>query len=115
VKSDSRRRLEVISLLRVAVGPTSEADLESVAASANEWEAQRGEVLVSEGHLAPQGFVLLTGTAGVSIGGQLVARLAPGSAVWPTPGAPMPVTVTADGHVWLLLLAPTEMLLLRGD
>lgn len=109
------RREGILELLRAAVDPSAAmADLESVAASADEWEAHRGEVLVTEGHLAPQGFVMLTGTASVSVAGLIVARLAPGSAVLPRPGVPMPMSVTADDHAWLLVLAPAELQILHG-
>jgi hypothetical protein len=86
-------------------------------ASADEWEAQADEMLLSEGHVAAQGFVVLSGTATLAVDGITVARLGPGSAVWPaeSPSRPMAASVVADGHMWLLLVPPADLAALRGS
>jgi hypothetical protein len=102
--------------LRTAVGSTlADKDLRALSDAADEWHASAGEVLLDEGHIARQGFVLLTGAATVRVKGEVVARLGPGSGVWPStsPGATTPMTVTADSAMWLLVLNPSDLDRLR--
>lgn len=109
-------RSDVYALLRLAVGSrVKEEVIASVAESADEWEAHRGEVLIDAGHVAPQGFLVLSGTVSLVADGSALCRLAPGSAIWPGEGVPMPFGVVADGRTWLLLLAPSELAILSGD
>jgi hypothetical protein len=100
--------------LQRAAGPgPSAAALDAVAESAAEWETLAGESLITEGHVAPQGFVVLTGSVSISVAGRTIARLAPGSGILPDPEVPMPLSAVADGRCWLLLLSPGEMSVLR--
>lgn len=102
--------------LQTAVGSQlAESELRALAEAADEWHAASGEVLLHEGHVCRQGFVLLTGAATVRVGGEIVARLGPGSGVWPSgaAGANAPLTVTADKAMWLLVLAPNDLEMLR--
>jgi antitoxin (DNA-binding transcriptional repressor) of toxin-antitoxin stability system len=104
-----------IAVLRAVLPDgTSEAELRRVAASVDEWEAHPGELLIEEGRLSRQGFVLLTGTATVRRHGEPIARLVPGSAVWPDRDMEPGTSVIADDHMWLLMLAPTDQQLMRG-
>lgn len=105
-----------IAALRSAAGPgVTDAQLTALKGSADEWEAHQGEPLVEQGHVARQGFVVLSGTATVFAGGQSVARLGPGSAVWPADArtGQMPISVIADSQMWLLMLAPADQDLFR--
>ena len=101
-------------LLRMAAGPEpSNTDIDAVAQSADEWQTLTGEALITEGHVAPQGFVVLSGTVSLIVNGRTIARLSPGSGILPDPDLPMPLSAVADERCWLLLLSPVEMALLR--
>jgi len=106
-----------IEALRVALGDVLAAgELEQLAGAVDDWQAHAGEALVAEGHQAPQGFVVMEGTATVWVGSDPVARLGPGSWVWgdASRGARLsPASVVADSAMWLLVLAPTESAAVR--
>lgn len=110
------RAEERLEALRVAAGPDVDASrIARVAGSVDQWNAQPGEALVVEGQRARQGFVVVTGSATVRMDGVEVARLGPGSAIWPPATSDTsPASVIADETMWLLVLAPSEQAILRG-
>lgn len=109
----SRRRRQ----LRIAAGPGADtAAIDRLARAAGEWQAHSGEALLIEGDAVRQSFVLLSGTATVRAGGEVLARLGPGSAIWrPNGPSPSPLTVTADAAMWVLVLTPDDQLTVRGQ
>ena len=99
---------EILGAVRRAVGDAfGERELRELAATGSTWEAGPGELLVDEGHVATQGYIVLRGSATVCVGAEPVARLGPGSLIWA--GADwgvMPARVVAEEPMWLLLLGP---------
>jgi hypothetical protein len=104
--------------LRAAFGDAlEERNLASLAATLGEWQALPGEALVTTGHSARQGFVVVSGAVTVLVDGRAVARLGPGSYVWADDdvNSRRPADVIADTPTWVLVLAPADQTRVRAQ
>lgn len=86
-------------------------ELATVAQASDEVNAEAGQVLVKEGSIGHEFFLILEGTATVRRNGRKVATLGPGQyfgELAVLDRAPRNATVVADGPMQLLVLAQRE-------
>ena len=86
-------------------------ELATVAQASDEVAAEAGQVLVKEGSIGHEFFLILEGTATVTRNGRKVATLGPGQyfgELAVLDRAPRNATVVADGPMQLLVLAQRE-------
>ena len=86
-------------------------ELATVAQASDEVSAEAGQVLVKEGSIGHEFFLILEGTATVRRNGRKVATLGPGQyfgELAVLDRAPRNATVVADGPMQLLVLAQRE-------
>lgn len=85
--------------------------LQQVASASTEVSVDAGKVLVREGDVGHECFVIVTGEATVTRGGQTVASIGSGSVVGelaPLTGAPRTATVTAATPMEILVIGQGE-------
>jgi CRP-like cAMP-binding protein len=107
-----KRRDELDHLARVPMFSTCSRDeLRSIARNSTAIEAPPGRILVHEGSIGKDFFVVLDGEADVSCNGKVVARIGPGSFFGELSlldPAPRDATVTAATQMQLLVLTQME-------
>src|SRR5262245_44205152 len=89
----------------------SDAGLESIVTAADEIDEPAGKVLVSEGDLRRELFVILSGTATVARGGRELNTLGPGDFFGEfslLSAGPRTATVTAASDVRVMILGPSR-------
>lgn len=89
----------------------SDRGLEAIVSAADELDEPAGKVLVSEGELRRELFVVLSGTATVTRGGRELATLGPGDffgEISLLSARPRTATVTAASDVRIMILAPSR-------
>jgi CRP-like cAMP-binding protein len=85
--------------------------LRAIVSAADEFDEPAGAVLVREGDRRRELFVLISGTARVSLGGRRVRTLGPGDffgEIALLSGGSRTATVTATSDVRLMMLAPAR-------
>ena len=85
--------------------------LQQVAAASTDLNVEAGRVLVREGDVGHECFVIVEGNATVTRGGAEVAKIGPGAVVGelaPLTGASRTATVTADTPLEILVIAQGE-------
>jgi CRP-like cAMP-binding protein len=96
----------------------SDAELRHVDARTCEIDVPRGAVLMRQGHVGREVFIVAAGVADVRIDGKTVARLGPGEPVGEMAlleGAPRSATVTALTPMRVLVLDPGQFAELVGN
>lgn len=86
--------------------------LQQVAAATTELSIDPGRVLTREGEPGHECFVIVSGTASVSVDGKAVATVGPYQVVGelaPLTGAARTATVTADGPMEVLVISQHEL------
>lgn len=89
----------------------SKRDLQRIAKASNEVTRDAGTVLVDQGDMGREAFVVIDGTATVKRNGRKVGTLGPGDAIGELSlldHGPRTATVTADGPITLLVLSARE-------
>jgi CRP/FNR family transcriptional regulator, cyclic AMP receptor protein len=89
----------------------SKRDLRAIVSAADEFDEPAGKVLVREGDLRRELFVLVSGTVSVSRGGRRLRTLGPGDffgEIALLSGGPRTATVTVTSDVRLMMLAPAQ-------
>ncbi|MPY95738.1 MAG: cyclic nucleotide-binding domain-containing protein [Acidimicrobiia bacterium] len=84
-------------------------ELDRVAEVVTEVEVKAGTVLGREGHRGSEAFVIVTGTAAISIDGKQVASIGPGEVVGEMgllDGGPRAATITAQTDMDLYVIEP---------
>lgn len=106
-KNDRVRLLQNVWLFSAC----SRGELEHIASISTPIETEAGKVLAREGRPGLEFFVIVSGTATVSLGGQKIGELGPGSFFGELAlleGAPRTATVTADVPMSLMVLTKAE-------
>ena len=89
----------------------SDRGLRAIVSAADEIDEPRGTVLIGEGDLRRELFVLLTGTAKVTRRGRKIAEVGPGDffgEIALVSGGPRTATVKAESDVRVMMLAPAR-------
>ena len=89
----------------------SKRDLQRIAKASNEVTRDAGTVLVDQGDMGREAFVVIDGTATVKRNGRKVGTLGSGDAIGELSlldHGPRTATVTADGPITLLVLSARE-------
>ena len=84
-------------------------ELDKLAAVVTEIEVKQGAVLGREGHHSSEAFVIVSGTASITIGGREVAQVGPGELVGELgllDGGPRAATITAATDMDLYVIEP---------
>lgn len=85
--------------------------LQQVASASTDLTIDAGRVLVREGDVGHECFVIIDGEASVTRGGEFVVKIGPGAVVGelaPLTGGPRTATVTADTPMEILVIAQGE-------
>ena len=86
--------------------------LQHVAAATSEISVDPGKVLTREGEAGHECFIIVSGTATVTRGGETLATLGDGAVVGelaPLTGGPRTATVTADSAMEVLVIGQREL------
>jgi CRP/FNR family cyclic AMP-dependent transcriptional regulator len=84
-------------------------ELDKVSEVVTEIEVKQGAVLGREGHHSSEAFIIVSGTASITIGGREVAQVGPGELVGELgllDGGPRAATITASSDMDLYVIEP---------
>lgn len=109
--------LEHLAAIRLFSSCT-EKDLQKIAKASDEIEVEVGRELTVEGQIGHEAFVIVAGTADVSIDGEVVNTLGPGDEFGELAlldGAPRAATVTATTNMVVLVISQRAFLALLDE
>ena len=108
--ANRRERLDQLAAVPL-FRASSKRELEKVAKAADEVIVEAGRVLVTQGEIGRECYVIVSGEASVSRDGKEIARLGPGQPIGELAvldGGPRTATVTALSELDLLVLGQRE-------